>query len=46
MMKTIFARLSLTLGDVRMHLGILAEASFVLVIAGGGFLICLLLTLV
>jgi hypothetical protein len=28
--------------DARMHLGILAESAFVLLLACGGFLICLL----
>jgi hypothetical protein len=37
--------LALVLRDTRMHLGIAAEAAFVLGLAGGAMLICILFSL-
>jgi hypothetical protein len=44
-MKRIFGPLLSTLRDTQMHLGILTEAAFVLLLASGGLLVCFALSL-
>ncbi len=44
-MMKILGPLASVLRDTRMHLGILAEAAFVLGLAGGAMVICILFSL-
>jgi hypothetical protein len=44
-MKRILEPLLCTLRDTQMHVGILTEAAFVLLLAAGGLLVCFALSL-
>jgi hypothetical protein len=45
-MRKAFRILGSVIRDARMHLGILTEAAFVLVLAGAGLVICLIAALI